>query len=290
MKIRKKLLACLLAAATVLTVLPPQSFAAEENRPKAAGEDADTGRILYENGFETLPEELKDAAGWGLEELHDGTYALKGTSPGTTGLLAQFTEGLTLPEKYTIVVDMAILKTVSGTGYSAGVTFQHTDSRNFYHFRLDNGTSDTAQLYRWPSTSAPLAKTDTTINDGEAYRLRITVDGSTITGYADGKELVSYSSGAAGGNVGLRVYNAEALFDNLTVYEGVEEPGEDDTAEDFILAGSDPVIWNNEDPACYSEISGSWTDLVSGGQDGSAAREADSGSVNFSGYSINIFN
>ena len=245
-----------------------------------------TGTVLYENKFETLPEELKDVSGWQLVELMDGTYALQGTSAANAGLLAQFT-GITLPEKYTVVVDMALLENQGTSGYSAGLTFQHTNSSNFHHYRLDNGTSDTAQLYRWKSNSASkLKQGDTlTLNDGEAYRLRITVDGTTMTGYVDGTQMLTYSGAATGGNVGLRAYSTVALFDNLVVYEGVVAPGVDDKAPDMVISEGDPVIWNNEDEGVYAENTGTWTDVAQAGQDGSAARSAESGSVTFSNYS-----
>ena len=244
-----------------------------------------TGTVLYENKFETLPEELKDVSGWQLVKLMDGTYALQGTSAANTGLLAQFT-GITLPEKYTVVVDMALMENQGTSGYSAGLTFQHTGSSAFYHYRLDKGTSHTAQLYRWNSSASKLKQGDTlTINNGEAYRLRITVDGTTMTGYVDGTQMLTYSGAATGGNVGLRAYSTVALFDNLVVYEGVVAPGVDDKAPEMVISAGDPVIWNNEDEGVYSENVGTWADVAAAGQNGSAARTAESGSVTFSNYS-----
>ena len=43
-----------------------------------------------------------------------------------------------LPTEYTIVADVALVKGLNGSGYSAGVTFQQTDGTQFYHFRLDH--------------------------------------------------------------------------------------------------------------------------------------------------------
>lgn len=244
-----------------------------------------TGTVLYENKFETLPEELQDVSGWQLVKLLDGTYALQGTSTANAGLLAQFT-GVTLPEQYTVVVDMTMLENQGSSGYSAGVTFQHTSSSAFYHYRLDNGTSDTAQLYQWNGSASKKAQgSSLTLTDGEAYRLRITVDGATMTGYVDGNQVLTYSGAAAGGNVGLRVYSAAALFDNLVVYEGIVGPGVDESAPDMVIAGGEPVVWNNEDEGVYGENSGTWSDVTEAGQNGSAARSAEGGSATFSNYS-----
>ena len=114
----------------------------KEPEPPVGG--GETGAILYDNDFSQLPAELQGIPGWGLVELADGK-ALQGTSPAGAGLLAQLTP--TLPETYTIVVDMAIMEAVGSNGYSAGLTFCHTDSSNFYHYRVDCGTKTNAQLY-----------------------------------------------------------------------------------------------------------------------------------------------
>lgn len=269
-------------AEEVANALSALNGAVEGLQKAPAGEE--TGKILYENKFETLPTELTDVSGWKLVKLVDDTYALQGTGAANTGLLAQFT-GVTLPEKYTIVVDMAILENQGSSGYSAGMTFQHTASNKFYHFRLDKGTNHTPQLYQWNGSASKLQQgSNMTVNDGEAYRLRITVDGSTMVGYVDGKQVLSHSGAATGGNVGLRVYSAVTLFDNLVVYEGVVAPGADDTAAEMVIADGESVIWNNEDEGVYAENTGTWSDVAAAGQDGSAARTAENGSVTFSNY------
>lgn len=51
---------------------------------------------------------------------------------------------------------------------------------------------------------------------------------------------------AAGGKVGLRVYNAVALFDNIAVYSGVVAPEGAEQAEDLTLAGTTPEIKDPE--------------------------------------------
>ena len=154
-----------------------------------------------------------------------------------------------LPTEYTIVADVALVKGLNGSGYSAGVTFQQTDGTQFYHFRLDHGVKASSQLLRWPdknSAVAPPAKHETEVKDGQAYRLRVTVSGEKMIGYVDGVKQFEYDASAAGGKVGLRVYNAVALFDNIAVYSGVVAPEGAEQAEDLTLAGTTPEIKDPE--------------------------------------------
>ena len=97
-----------------------------------------------------------------------------------------------LPTEYTIVADVALVKGLNGSGYSAGVTFQQTDGTQFYHFRLDHGVKASSQLLRWPdknSAVAPPAKHETEVKDGQAYRLRVTVSGKKMIGYDNGTSM-----------------------------------------------------------------------------------------------------
>ena len=154
-----------------------------------------------------------------------------------------------LPTEYTIVADVALVKGLNGNGYSAGVTFQQTDGTQFYHFRLDHGVKASSQLLRWPdknSAVAPPAKRETEVKDGQAYRLRVTVSGEKIIGYVDSVKQSEYDASAVGGKVGLRVYNAVALFDNIAVYSGVVAPEGAEQAEDLTLAGTTPEIKDPE--------------------------------------------
>lgn len=154
-----------------------------------------------------------------------------------------------LPTEYTIVADAALVKGLNGSGYSAGVTFHQTDGTQFYHFRLDHGVKASSQLLRWPdkkSTYNLPASQETTVTDGQAYRLRVTVSGEKMIGYVDSVKQFEYDASAAGGKVGLRVYNAVALFDNIAVYSGVVAPEGAEQAEDLTLAGTTPEIKDPE--------------------------------------------
>ena len=215
-----------------------------ESSGETGGETPENPTQLYAENFNTaMPDGLGDS--WERVELKDGTHALQGTKDGG-GLLAALPMTNELPAEYTIVADVALVKGLNGSGYSAGVTFQHTDGTHFYHFRLDHGGKTTSQLLRWPdknSAVAPPAKNETEVKDGQAYRLRVTVSGNTITGYVNGGEpqfTYTADASAAGGKLGLRVYNAVALFDNITVYSGVVAPVGAEQAADLTLAGTTP--------------------------------------------------
>lgn len=176
-----------------------------------------------------------------------GTERASGGDGG--GLLAALPMTSDLPTEYTIVADAALVKGLNGSGYSAGVTFHQTDGTQLYHFRLDHGVKASSQLLRWPdkkSTYNLPASQETTVTDGQAYRLRVTVSGEKMIGYVDSVKQFEYDASAAGGKVGLRVYNAVALFDNIAVYSGVVAPEGAEQAEDLTLAGTTPEIKDPE--------------------------------------------
>ena len=243
------------------------------------------GAVLYENTFDTLPGEL--SKGWEVVELTEG-HALQGTDTSTTGMLAALTSVENLPASYTLVLDMALMEGLSGAGYSAGLTFGHADSKNFYHYRLDNGTGKNAQLYRWVNGSVDKNVAEdypvSDLADGRAYRLRVTVDGQSVTCYLDGVQTQACTVSDLTGGIGLRVYNAEVLFDNLTVYSGAVLPPEGgESAPGFVFPQAEPVVYDNEDEG-YQETAGEWSALPGAGQDRSDARVADGGAATFSTY------
>lgn len=239
MKKTQRWLCLLLVLCLLLSVMPVTAMAAEAGAEPS--EQAAT--VLYQEGFDTaLPEGL-DTASWERVELKGGGYALRGTSAARGALLTTLPTENNLPTEYTIVADMALMKKVGNEGYSAGVMFQHTDSTHFYHFRLDHGVKTSAQLLQWPdkkSANNLPAKQETTVTDGQAYRLRVTVSSDKIIGYVDSVKQFEYDASAAGGAVGLRVYNAVALFDNITVYSGVVAPETGERAVDLTLAATTP--------------------------------------------------
>lgn len=254
----------------------------KEPEPPVGG--GETGAILYDNDFSQLPTELQGVPGWGLVELADGK-ALQGTSPAGAGLLAQLTP--TLPETYTIVVDMAIMEAVGSNGYSAGLTFCHTDSSNFYHYRVDCGTKTNAQLYQWDRGTVNKTITPDfpmALTLGEAKRLRVTVDGETIRCYMDGAQTQTYTASASGGCAGLRVYNARTLFDNFVMYSGAVPPPEGgERAQGFTFPVPDGVVYTTRDSDVYGETSGAWSDYSTVDM-GTVRRAQDGGTANFSFY------
>lgn len=204
-----------------------------------SGESGGEGtKEIYKESFDSNFDAATLGDGWECVELKDGGYALQGTKD-SGGLLAALPMTSELPAEYTIVADVALVKGLNGSGYSAGVTFQQSeDGKNFYHFRLNRDGADKAvdtQLYQW-NPSAKKLKTGTNIipdyADGQFHKLTVTVSGTKITGYVDGTKAFDYTaeSDVLGGKVGLRVYNAVVQFDNIVVKSGVHKPEEEPSA------------------------------------------------------------
>lgn len=210
-----------------------------------AGEPEPGPAVLYQADFSTLPAELSGAEGWSLMPLKSGS-ALQGVSSAGSGLLATLpSASQNLPEAYTVVLDMQ-LTPLSGTGgYSGGLTLFHTDNNNFYHYRIDNGASSTVQLRQWVNGGSPSSLVTAPLVGAPngAHRLRMTVDGKQIICYMDGQQTAAYTAAAADGQLGLRAYNSKALFDNLTVYEGVVLPSaQGESAPAFEPADAGPAV------------------------------------------------
>ena len=205
-----------------------------ESSGETGGETPENPTQLYAENFNTaMPDGLGDS--WERVELKDGTHALQGTKDGG-GLLAALPMTNELPAEYTIVADVALVKGLNGSGYSAGVTFQQSeDGKNFYHFRLNRDGTDRAvdtQLYQWNPSPNKLESVKNVIpnyEDGQFHKLTVTVSGTKITGYVDETKAFDYTAvdAVSGGKLGLRVWNAVALFDNIVVTRGVQAPEEE---------------------------------------------------------------
>lgn len=210
-----------------------------------AGEPEPGPTVLYQADFSTLPAELSGAEGWSLMPLKNGS-ALQGVSSASSQLLAALpsTSG-DFPEAYTVVLDMQLESLPNTAGYSGGLTFFHIDDQNFYHYRIDNGSKSTVQLRQWEDGTVrePIANTTLIGAPNGAHRLRVTVDGKQIVCYMDGQQTAAYTAAAADGQLGLRAYNSKALFDNLTVYEGVvPPPAQGESAPAFEPADAGPAV------------------------------------------------
>ncbi|HWS42023.1 MAG TPA: Ig-like domain-containing protein [Pseudoflavonifractor sp.] len=210
-----------------------------------AGEPEPGPTALYQADFSALPAELSGAEGWSLMPLKSGS-ALQGVSSASSQLLAALPSASgDLPDAYTVVLDMQLESLPNTAGYSGGLTFFHIDDQNFYHYRIDNGSKSTVQLRQWEDGTArePIANTTLIGAPNGAHRLRVTVDGKQIVCYMDGQQTAAYTAAAADGQLGLRAYNSKALFDNLTVYEGVvPPPAQGESAPAFEPADAGPAV------------------------------------------------
>ena len=273
MKKTQRWLCLLLVACMMLSILPVVAMAVEP--PK----------VLYRENFDAVSAEgMGD--GWSLIEMKEGK-ALSGTS-SPEGSLLKVLPVENLPKEYTIVADVAVLKKLGQWWPSASVVFQYADESSFHHFSMKPiYTNLWAEFFQWQNgkeTQLADGKNCANFADPQNMRLRVTVSPSEINYYVDGRNVATCENkGAAGTRVGLRVSRAEALFDNLIIYEGVVEPAVGNEKGEIVLT-PDPTIWNNED-VFYSEPSGAWSSVSQKGWDDSDVRTASSGSAVWNAYS-----
>ena len=171
--------------------------------------------------------------------------ALSGTS-SPEGSLLKVLPVENLPKEYTIVADVAVLKKLGQWWPSASVVFQYADESSFHHFSMKPiYTNLWAEFFQWQNgKETQLADGNNCANfaDPQNMRLRVTVSPSEINYYVDGRNVATCENkGAAGTRVGLRVSRAEALFDNLIIYEGVVEPAVGNEKGEIVLT-PDPTI------------------------------------------------
>ena len=123
---------------------------------------------------------------------------------------------------------------------------QYADDSSFHHFSMKPiYTNLWAEFFQWQNgkeTQLADGKNCANFADPQNMRLRVTASPSEINYYVDGRNVATCENkGAAGTRVGLRVSRAEALFDNLIIYEGVVEPAVGNEKGEIVLT-PDPTI------------------------------------------------
>jgi len=120
-----------------------------------------------------------------------------------------------------------------GAAGDAGLLFRVTnpsagaDAYSGYYVGL-NAASDTVVLGKANGGWTQLATSSQTINPGTLYHLQITANGSNIAVYFNHSTIPCISitdSSFASGATGLRTFNGDAKFDNLTVTPSVNQGG-----------------------------------------------------------------
>jgi len=108
------------------------------------------------------------------------------------------------------------------TDQAAGLIFRVIDQSNYYILRA-NALENNVNLYRYRDGARdPIGEGQGTISPGAWYELRGEATGDKLTGYLDGKEVVTAVDGTFGtGRVGLWTKSDPvSCFDDATVRVG----------------------------------------------------------------------
>jgi hypothetical protein len=108
--------------------------------------------------------------------------------------------------------------TGSSTSYFAGVFARFKDLDNHYFVALQSDGHLKIKKKAGGSSTSVSSQADATIQAGIWYTVKLTVKGSTLTAYLDGKQVVTASdSDIPSGGVALGTKNATAEFDDVKV-------------------------------------------------------------------------
>lgn len=117
---------------------------------------------------------------------------------------------------YTLEADVKLRK----AGGNGGILFRFQDVNNFYMFRL-NDTGNVAELYKKIGGQMSLLQSvPVTVNPGQMYRLKVTVQGAAVSGAIDGTSVLTWTGSGTqltSGKIGVRVHSTSASFDNVKV-------------------------------------------------------------------------
>jgi hypothetical protein len=158
-----------------------------------------------------------DSVGW---TVVNGTWAV--ATDGTKVYKQSLTTGEALARAgntswtdYSITAKVKLYST--GLTMASGILARYTDSNNYYMLRLCE--TDRVQLYKKVGgTFTLLQEVSMTVNANSWYTLKLSLNGSVVTGYVDGVQKVSVTDNSlASGCIGVRCYSQAAGFDEVTV-------------------------------------------------------------------------
>ena len=193
-----------------------------------------SGDIIFKEDFEGDSYAFAISGNWSIVNV-DGKKKLRGITFPDNGMLL-VTDELVLPDKYSIGMDITLVgPRNTGTAWSAGIAFAHTNDSNYCHYRLDINPTVTpryrAQLLQWLSGSATTHATaalepfDT--GEDHTYNLLMTNDSGSTKYYLDGIEIAELARNIStqdGSKFGVRIYNGTFYIDNITVWNGINVP------------------------------------------------------------------
>ncbi|SDS38076.1 O-Glycosyl hydrolase [Paenibacillaceae bacterium GAS479] len=160
-----------------------------------------------------------DAQGWtagsgSWSVVADGTNVYKQSA--NTANEAVTTRGDTAWTNYDILADVN-LKSTSNTA-ATGILGRYKDNNNYYYLRLNSGESKLQLLKKVNGTFTLLANLPQTVSLNTTYKLRLSMNGSTIKGYLNGEEKISVTdTSLTAGKAGIRTYSQVATIDGVRV-------------------------------------------------------------------------
>ncbi|OXM13545.1 glycoside hydrolase [Paenibacillus herberti] len=160
-----------------------------------------------------------DAQGWtagsgSWSVVADGTNVYKQSA--NTANEAVATRGDAAWTNYDMLADVN-LKSTSNTA-ATGILGRYKDNNNYYYLRLNSGESKLQLLKKVNGTFTLLANLPQTVSLNTTYKLRLSMNGSTIKGYLNGEEKISVTDvSLTAGKAGIRTYSQVATIDGVRV-------------------------------------------------------------------------
>ncbi|MCM3748587.1 hypothetical protein M3223_14645 [Paenibacillus pasadenensis] len=158
-----------------------------------------------------------DAQGWtagsgSWSVVADGTNVYQQSA--TAASEAVTTRGDAAWTNYDVLADVN-LKSTNSTA-ATGILGRYKDNNNYYHLRLNSGESRLQLLKKVNGTFTLLANLPQTVSLNTTYKLRLSMNGSTIKGYLNGEEKISVTdTGVTAGRAGIRSYSQSATIDEF---------------------------------------------------------------------------
>jgi len=172
---------------------------------------------LLRDDFATIDAWSRKTGSWTL--VQDGAQSYYKGRPDHADTSALTIAGDTSWNNYLLAARTKVRALPNASLYNSGIVFRYVDDKNYYLFRIG---SSGLELYRQTNGSfTMIANTAaTSFTPDQWYTLAVSVIGSQIKGYVDGKLLLEHNDTTfANGAIGLRPFGGEAQYDWVTVTE-----------------------------------------------------------------------
>lgn len=147
---------------------------------------------------------------WGV--VTDGSKVFKQTGTSSEGLVYA---GNATWTDYSVEAKVKLYDLASTA--ASGIMARYTDSNNYYLLRLHQ--SGQLQLYKKINgTFTQLQVASTSLVTNTTYTLKLTLNGTSLTGYLNGVQLISVTDNSlSGGKIGARSYLQTVSIDDVVV-------------------------------------------------------------------------